>query len=59
MAAIRLSPDRKHTNRQVSFSGEFHDFLDSLEKGKVSFFLESTGRNTKEFRDWKVKKNGQ
>jgi hypothetical protein len=34
MSATRLSADRKHTNRQVSFSGEFHQFLDSLEKGK-------------------------
>lgn len=59
MAAVRIPPEKKHTNRQVSFSGEFHDFLDSLERGTVSYFLESTGRNTKEFKDWKVKKNGQ
>jgi hypothetical protein len=59
MAAVRIPPEKKHTNRQVSFSGEFHEFLDSLEKGTVSSFLEQIGRNTKEFRDWKVTKNGR
>jgi hypothetical protein len=57
MSAIRLlDPDKKHTNRQVSFSGEFHRFLDSLEKGKVSSFLEETARNTEQFRKFKEEK---
>jgi len=54
MSATRISPDKKHSNRQVSFSGEFHKFLDSLEKGKVSSFLEETCRNTKEFEIWRA-----
>lgn len=53
MSAERLPPEKKHSNRQVSFSGEFHNFLDSLEKGTVSSFLESLGRGTKEFKRWK------
>jgi hypothetical protein len=55
MSATRLSAERKHTNRQVSFSGEFHKFLDSLEKGKVSSFLEETGRSTEQFKKWSEK----
>jgi hypothetical protein len=57
MSATRLSPEKKHSNRQVSFSGEFHQFLDSLEKGKVSCFLEETCRATEEFKRWKSVKD--
>lgn len=53
MPAPRLPYLEKHRNRQVSFSGEFHDFLDSLEKGTVSEFLEKRGRTSKEFKEWK------
>ena len=48
----KLPPELKHTNRQVSFSGEFHEFLDSLEPGTVSKFLETLGRSTEEFKRW-------
>ncbi len=53
MPSPRLPFLEKHTNRQVSFSGEFNLFLDSLEKGKISEFLEKTGRETKAFKEWK------
>ena len=53
----KLPPELKHTNRQVSFSGEFHQFLDSLESGTVSKFLEELGRSTEEFKKWQRSKS--
>lgn len=57
MPPARLSPEKKHSNRQVSFSGEFHAFLDSLGKGEVSKFLETRGRATKEFKLWRRRRH--
>ena len=55
MPAPRLPFLEKRTNRQMTFSGEFNLFLDSLEKGSVSAWLENIGRETEEFKTFHKK----
>jgi hypothetical protein len=42
----------KHTNRQLSFSSEMQEFLDSFKRGDMSEFVEATIRRTDRFGEW-------